>query len=498
MFETKIIQSSGNSSAGLYIDVLYVSPISLSSTKSGKENIMKNLKTLLTVFAAMLIMLTPSLLLGTPAYLIALSNPTLALSAAAPSILSNFVSPLDEFGFGIPFVDHEYAWFWIPQELAEDQVYPNNMLLIDYTGSNSGNGGLVYKFKFMGMPAGAAAHINRDNRNGFNSGLLRGDLFGPGATFFADITTSVSVAPGIPSNLFDIGIGVMPSSRMSLGFSGGWAHDKTFEQSDEIDGTADSTTDQESKGNVYIGRFGGSYYADGWKLDLRAAAHLGRYEATYKSEANAVPANEDDSITAKNTAWAIGGRFTYNLTDKLDLLGIFDYQSIPQNYDAEDDGSSIDSTTARVDDTKFNTWGVGLGANLRYKVGGLIHGDVQAINGKGTYTEEGPGPGTRPEDEIRWWTLGANLGATVPVLPRLELTGAVGHSKTWTTDERDRDTGLSDVKSSDFSVSTDAALGLRYQFLDPVTLDFVMNLDNFTSAGALGGLSLRTSMIVDF
>lgn len=476
---------------------------------------MRNVKTLFTVFVIVFLLLTPSLLLGTPARIFGLNSPTLNLSNAVlfGTTLSGLTFPTDELDIGVSSVPDQTDIWKFPQLAAHKMWFPTNNLLLDYTGvdpfvvaQGQGGGGLILNnVNLFGMPVAAGFYLNRQNRNEWLQGIDRGRFGAPiGAEYYNNVPTwpgAVANVPGRANNLLDVFLATK-LNNLYLGVSGGWAYDKAIDSSTNIDGTPDSTTDQKSKTQDIVLRGGASFDTNILNrklyLDLGTAFHFGNYDATYKSGAAAALPNEDDSITAKNTAWDIAARLTWKFTDKLDFVFVGDYASLPQKFKATDDGTALDTSNTQIDETKFHSVGGGLGFNFYPKENALINGLFTATYGKGTWTEEPFGAGTRPEDQHRWMTMRAQAGAEAPLSDRVKLRGGVGHSKTWYTEKCDWDTGGLDEKNTVFEFSTDAAAGISINWPDPVTLDFVVNLSNFTTDSFLEALSLRTSMFVEF
>jgi hypothetical protein len=62
----------------------------------------------------------------------------------------------------------------------------------------------------------------------------------------------------------------------------------------------------------------------------------------------------------------------------------------------------------------------------------------------------------------------------------------------------DEDVGGFDDTYKDYSFNSSAALGLGVKILDPVYIDFVVNLENLTGAAAFRTLALATTVTAEF
>jgi hypothetical protein len=78
------------------------------------------------------------------------------------------------------------------------------------------------------------------------------------------------------------------------------------------------------------------------------------------------------------------------------------------------------------------------------------------------------------------------------------VRGGLATAKTWSTAEFEEDTGGFNETFKDFDLTTSAALGAGIKILDPVYLDFVVNLGNLTGAGAFQSLAFGTSVTAEF
>jgi hypothetical protein len=449
------------------------------------------------------------ILLGLPLTLAAdprlegMNFPTLNLSRGVPSSYTNIESPTDENGLGIPLIRSRYEVFKFPQNTADRELFPEKTVIFNYTGGTDGSGGLFLPFTLRDIPVGVGVYVNRPDQNGFVTGAPRSDL-GFAASFGAEVigSTDISFLPNEPQNMADIFFGAELSNGLRLGLGYGLAYNKSYDVSAEDVGVADSTIEEKATSAVIVARLGAGYDLDGsvpLAIDVGASAHIGRYNVQLTSGTNAFPANQDDSIIAGNMVFDVGTRISAMLRPTFDInfAGTFAY--LPQNFDqVTDDGTEFDTTTEQIDDTTLWSAGGALGIAWHPKDDALVEAQVSGIYGRAKFVTEAPGAPPRPEDLASYLTVGGQIGAEFPLSERLTVRGGLGSSKTWDKFEDVEGTGGTDTTFKDFQLNTSAALGAGIKILDPVYLDFVVNLNNLTGSGAFQSLAFGTSVIAEF
>jgi hypothetical protein len=432
-----------------------------------------------------------------------LNFPTLILSRA-----TGIESPTDENGLGIPLIKSRYEVFKFPQNTADRELFPMKTVIFNYTGANDGSGGLFLPLSLGDIPVGLGVYVNRPDQNGFVTGSPRDDITGLSTSFGAqvvaanDILTLSPSLPGEPENIADIFLGAVLPMGLRVGLGGGVAYDKAFEESLEIAGTADSTIEEKETSAVYVARFGVGYDLSSpvpMAIDVGASAHIGRYSATLESDAAAPLPDQDDTIIANNTVFDISTRVRAMLRPNFDINFAGTFASLPQNFtEVTDDGVEFDTTTLQIDDTKLWSAGGALGVAWHPKDNALVEAQVSGIYGKATWVDELPGAPPRPEEKGTYFSLGGQLGAEFPLSERVTVRGGLATAKTWSTAEFEEDTGGFNETFKDFDLTTSAALGAGIKILDPVYLDFVVNLENLAGAGGFEVLAVGTSVIAEF
>jgi opacity protein-like surface antigen len=175
-----------------------------------------------------------------------------------------------------------------------------------------------------------------------------------------------------------------------------------------------------------------------------------------------------------------------------------EYTRLPQDYSQTDDGTALDSTTDQVDDTKFTSFGGGAGINWTPSDKVLVNTLVTVVFGEGEWVAEAPGAGNRPGDTLDWVTLRGVIDGEFTIARWLLLRGGLGAGLSWAAEKQGVDTGLVESEDKSFTFFPSAAAGLGIKIKDPVSLDFVLNLNNFTTGAPFGALSTRASIKVDF
>jgi hypothetical protein len=448
-----------------------------------------------------LILALPLSLYGYDTRIFALDGPTLSHTFGAALAGVIVIFPTDEFlGLGLSAVEDTLDIWKLPSRLADKELFPTNSVIIDYTGGFTGNGGLV--IAPSRWPVTLGIFTLRPNQNGWVIGEPRGDLAGLGATYFADSGNDISgTPPAAPSNIIDA-LCALKVGSILIGGGIGYAYDKAFDAENSIAGTADSTTTQKSKSSVLTFRAGVTFdlvIQIPITFDIGVIFAHSNYEATLESGAAAVPlVSQDDSITADNNAFSIGTRIIGGITSDIEVVVLGEYTRLPQDYSQTDDGTALDSTTDQVDDTKFTSFGGGAGINWTPSDKVLVNTLVTVVFGEGEWVAEAPGAGNRPGDTLDWVTLRGVIDGEFTIARWLLLRGGLGAGLSWAAEKQGVDTGLVESEDKSFTFFPSAAAGLGIKIKDPVSLDFVLNLNNFATGAPFGALSTRASIKVDF
>ncbi len=455
------------------------------------------------IFLVLLFFSLPLCVSGYDTRILSLNSPTLSQTAGASAagVGANIIFPTDEFGLGMSSVPDTFDIWKLPSKMADKGLFPSNSIILDYTGAANGNGGIVISPAKLPITLGVFAL--RPNQNGWVTGSSRGDLTGLGGTYFADSgVTSIVTPPATPSNVVDV-IAAFKIGRFSIGAGAGWTYDKALETNTSTEGTPDSSITQKSTSSVITVRGGiGSDFTLGIpiSLDLGAIIAISSYDATYKSGAGAVPASEDDSITANNKTLNFCARALGSISPNIDIVLLGDFVSMPQKYSQKNDGTNLDSTTDQVDDTSFTSFGFGAGMNWTPSEKVLVNALFTAIFGEGTWVGEGPAatPPDRPEDSITWKTFRGVIDGEFTLTHWMLLRGGLGGALSWSVTETNVATGGTALEVKSFMFTPSAAAGMGIKIKDPVSLDFVVNMSNFASSTFFQTLALQTSIKVDF
>ncbi|MCK5570619.1 MAG: hypothetical protein KAJ15_12930, partial [Spirochaetes bacterium] len=331
------------------------------------------------------------------ARLLSLNNPTLSHSAAVPaSYLPNVVFPGDDFGVGISAVPDTLDIWKFPQALVDQDLYPSTTVLFDFLNPKNVSGGIV--MGLGNLPLALGVFVMRPDRNGWVTGAPRSDLENLGSDYAGDVGNAIitnSTPPGAPDNIVDLLL-ALKLGMFSIGIGGGFSYDIAQWYSDEEEGTSDSDTNKNSYSWIATGRMGIGMDLSTYvplSIDLCGLILFSKYNATYESGAAATPlANQDDSVTANNIYWSAGGRITWSMTPKLDLIILGEYARMPQDYEATDDGSTLDTATTQIDPASFYSMNGGLGLNWAPNNNMFINGLFIIAGGNGIFQNEAPGP----------------------------------------------------------------------------------------------------------
>jgi len=460
---------------------------------------------LFAVAAGILILSGPSLPWASPR-LEGMNRPVFSLTDGVPTSYPNVLFPTDENNLGIPVIPDRYEIFKFPQSLVDPELFSDNTVVFKYTGTGTGSGGLFLQFpKLLGVPVGAGVFLNRPNQNDWVNGQSRGDLGTLGNTFDADITNQATIAmgtPPAPNNHADVFFAAALPVGLRLGLGAGFAYDKDEDTTTQIDGTADSTTTLLSKTSVIVVRGGASWDFRGLKMplgiDFGTSVHIDAFEMSYVSGANAALPNQDDTVAAHNTVFDLGTRVRMELSPSFGMNVLGSFARMPQNYAATNDGVPLTTTTDQLDDTVFWSAGGGVSAIWKPKPGAIVEAATSFTYGKGTWIEEAPGAGVRPQDSVSWYAWNGQVGAEMPLTDWLSARGGLGVSKKWDKEVRDLTTGGTDTTLNSYNFDTSASAGLGLKIADPVFLDFTINLSNLTGAGAFQSIALSAAMTATF
>ncbi len=456
---------------------------------------------------ALLFLGLPLSALGYDTRLLALDSPTLSQTAgaAAAGVGVNIIFPSDEFGLGLSSVPDTFDIWKLPGRLADKRLFPSNSVILNYTGGTTGNGGIV--IAPAKLPFALGVFVLRPNLNGWVIGSPRGDLAGLGASYYADAVTDgilsvPALGPAAPTNVID-GLIAVKLGRFTIGAGVGYAYDKALDTVTSTEGTANSEITQKSESSVITVRFGaGVDFTLGipFALDLGQIVAINNYEASYKSGAVAAPPSEDDVINGDSMATSVYARVLGSVSPALDIVLLVDYAWMEQEYDQVDNGTTLDSTTAQVDKDGSNFGSVGFGAGMNWTPSNkvLVNALVTAVLGEARWIAEAPGPTFRQEDFLTWKTFRGVIGGEFTLAPWIVLRGGIGSALSWSVTELNADTGGTSSEAKSFNFTTTASAGMGIKIKDPVTLDFVVNMSNFTSSTFFQTLALQTSMKVDF
>lgn len=452
---------------------------------------------LLTVLFLALFTLTLSSLYAYDTRLFGLNSPTLSQSAGAAAAGVAVLFPTDEFALGLSAIPDTFDIWKLPARLADPELFPSSMAVVEFTSSTQGNGGLVLSLENLPLTVGVFAF--RPDRNTWVTGSGRNVFIGNDYYDTATGPLTGVTEPGAPSNIADV-FAALSFGNIMVGAGAGYAYDKAVDSSTSTVGTANTDIDSKATSSVFTIRAGLGVDLDAplpLAIDVGLLVPISKYETTYETGSAAVPPNENDSITADNKSFNLSSRITAGLLPKADVVLLVDYASLPQEFTVKDDDVKLTNTTLQVDDTKVTSFGVGAGVNWKPKEGTLLNCLLTFVSGKAEYTSEAAGAGNRPDDSTKWTTLEGVIDGEFQVSQKLILRGGVGGSMGWEIEEDNQDTGGTDSETTTFTYGTSAAAGLGYQITDSVLLDFVVNLNNWASTNWLQTLSTRAAVQVE-
>lgn len=226
-------------------------------------------------------------------------------------------------------------------------------------------------------------------------------------------------------------------------------------------------------------------------VDLCGLFLFSRYNATYESGVTATPlANQDDSVTADNIYWSAGGRITWTLASKLDLIILGEFARMPQDYEATDDGSTLDTSTIRIDPASFYSMNGGLG--LKWAPGNnmFINGLFIVAFGDGNFQNDAPAPGTRGEEESHMWiTIRGVVDGEFDLTSRLILRCGVGGTYNYF------DTSItSGTYFNSQDIIPSASAGMGFLITDKITLDLGVQFLDLTARDTFGSATVAASL----
>jgi hypothetical protein len=345
--------------------------------------------------------------------------------------LPNLFFPTDEYGFGISFVPDPLDIWKFPQSMVIQDFFPSPTIMTGYLSPTEVGAGLVMGIPRLPLVMGV--FYMRPDRNGWVIGEPRSDLEGLGTDYAEDAGNAVSTnsdPPDAPNNLVDLLL-ALRLGRFGIGVGGGFSYDVALWYSGDILGTPNSDTKKASSSWAAPVRLGAGMDLNPnfpLSVDLCGSLIFSRYKAVYESSAAAVPlSNENDSVTADNICYSVGGRLVWTLTSKLDLLVIGEYAHFSQDYAATDDGIALDTSTTRIDPASFFSFSGGLGLNWVPSTDRFFNTLLSVTYGDGHWNADAPAPGPRGEgDWINWFTFRLVVDGEIVLASWLILRGGGG------------------------------------------------------------------------
>ena len=429
------------------------------------------------------------------ARLLALNNPTLSHTAAIPaSDLPNVVFPGDDFGVGISAVPDTLDIWKFPQALVDQDLYPSTTVLFNFLSPKNVSSGIVTGLG--NLPLALGVFGMRPDRNGWVTGAPRSDLENLGSDYAEDAGNAIitnSTPPDAPNNIVDVLL-ALKLGMFSFGIGGGFSYDIAQWYSDEIFGTSDSDTVKSSYTWVATGRIGTGMDLNPnvpLSVDLCGLFLFSRYNATFESGLAATPlVNQDDSVTADNIYWSAGGRITWTLAPKLDLIILGEFARMPQDYEATDDGSTLDTATTRIDPASFWSINGGLGLNWAPDNNMFINGLIIIAGGVGSFQNEAPAPGPRDEeDSYVWITIRGVVGGEFDLTSRLIVRCGAGG--TYNNFDTSHDTS---TNFTSMDIVPSASAGMGFLITDKITLDLGVQFLDLTARNTFGSATVAASL----
>jgi hypothetical protein len=428
------------------------------------------------------------------ARLLSLNNPTFSHTAAVPaSNLPNLLFPGDEYGMGISAVPDTLDIWKFPQTLVDQDLYPSTTVLFYFLSPENFSAGIVTGLG--NLPLALGVFGMRPDGNGWVTGAPRSDLEGLGSDYAEDAGNAISTnstPPGVPDNIVDLLL-ALKLGMFSIGIGGGFSYDIARWYSDEITGTSDSDTNKKSYSWAVPVRLGAGLDLNPifpLSVDLCGLLLFSRYNATYKSEAAATPLpSEDDSVTANNICWSAGGRITWTLASKLDLIIIGEFARMSQDYEATDNGSSLDTATTRIDPASFFSINYGLGLNWALRANLFMNALFTATYGGGHWNADAPLPGPRGKgNDANWWTFRGVIDGELDLTSRLILRGGIGAAY------RHYFPTLINVGTSSEGIIPSASAGMGFLITDKITLDLGAQFQDLTARDTFGSATVAASL----
>ncbi len=430
------------------------------------------------------------------ARLLSLNNPTLSHTATVPTtIMPNVVFPGDDFGMGVSAVPDTLEIWKFPQAMVDQDLYPSTTVLFNFLSPKNVSSGIVTGLG--NLPLALGVFGLRPDRNGWVTGAPRSDLENLGSDYAEDAGNAISTnstPPNAPDNIVDLLL-ALKLGMFSIGISGGFSYDIAEWYSADDVGVSGSRTKKNSYSWIATGRMGISMDLRRivpLSIDLCGVLLFSDYNAIYDSGSVATPlTNQDDSVTADNIYWSAGGRITWTLNPKLDLIFLGEYARMAQDYEATDDGSSLTTETTQIDPAYFYSMNAGVALNWAPKSSMFINTLFIVAFGDSKFQDDAPSPGTRDEEEHQTWiTLRGVIDGEFDLTSRLILRFGAGAAFKYFDTNHETDSNYTSM-----DIIPSASAGLGFLITEKLSLDLGVQFLDLT-ASTFGSATVAASLEV--